>query len=343
MVEKRDIDIICNSSVNWRLYQGRTVLVTGATGRLGRYILETLVDVDLRYNLNMRIIGLARSEEKTKYVFGSTLELPNVSFLYQDINTVIDYNGSIDFIFHTAGAAAPIDFKDHAVETLWGHVNGTHNILECAKKHGTKRVLYVSTVEVYGEWQKNDDIKESDMGVMRHLSYRACYPEAKRLCETMLASYKEEYGIDYCGVRFSHTLGPGIVLDDGRAFAEFINCALAGKDIVLHSDGSAIRTYTYVADGINAIFLIMEKGESSLYNVAANENMINTRDLARLIASFSPSGKTKILFSTEASKMPYLPFKLAIMDTTRVRELGWRPQVDIKNTLQWTITSFKYA
>ncbi|OUO94593.1 NAD(P)-dependent oxidoreductase [Cloacibacillus sp. An23] len=340
MVEKRDIDIICNSSVNWRLYQGRTVLVTGATGRLGRYILETLVDVDLRYNLNMRIVGLARSEEKTKYVFGSTLELPNVYFLYQDINTVIDYNGPIDFIFHTAGAAAPIDFRDRAAETLWGHVNGTHNILECARKHNTNRVLYVSTVEIYGEWLSKDNIKESDMGIMRHLNYRACYPEAKRLCETMLASYKEEYSIDYCGVRFSHTLGPGIAIDDGRAFAEFMKCTLSNKDIVLHSDGSAMRTYTYTADGVNAIFLIMEKGESTMYNVAADENLISIRDAAELIASMSHSGKTKVLFSEEACNMPYLPFKLAIMDTSKVRELGWKPQVDVKQAFQWTMASF---
>ena len=84
----------------------------------------------------------------------------------------------------------------------------------------------------------------------------------------MLASYKQQYGISYCGVRLCHTLGPGVALDDGRGFAEFMDCVLKNQDIVLHSDGGAMRTYTYVADAVNAMFLIMDKGGDELYNVA---------------------------------------------------------------------------
>lgn len=339
-MERRELDIICNSSVNWRMYQNATILVTGATGRLGRYIVETLVDMDIRYNLNLRVIGLARSQKKIQEVFSDTVYFPNVLFLNQDMNQEIQYDGSIDFIFHTAGPAAPVDFRKTAVETLWTHVNGTHNVLECARLHQTKRVFYISTVEVYGEFRGAHNICETDMGPLHHVNYRACYPEAKRLCETMLTCYKEEYGIDFCGVRFSHTLGPGIVLDDGRAFAEFIRCAIDGENIVLNSDGSAMRTYTYVADGINAVFLIMDKGASVMYNVAADENLISIRDLAELISSFSPSGKTKVVFSDQASKLPYLPFKLPIMDTSMVRQLGWKPQVGLSDMFRWTIESF---
>lgn len=339
-MERRDLDIIYNSAVNWRMYQDKTILVSGATGRLGRYILETLVDVDLKYNLNLRVIGLARSRDKVQSVFGSILEFPNVNFLYQDIQEPVSYEGAIDYIFHTAGPAAPRDFKDTCVETLWAHVAGTRNMLELARKKQAKRVFYISTVETYGEWLREENITEEDMGPLRHLNSRACYPEAKRLCETMLASYKDEYDIDYCGVRFSHTLGPGIELEDGRAFAEFINCALKGQDIILHSKGNAMRTYTYVADAINAVFLIMEKGESILYNVSTDENLISIKDLAELIASLAPSGKVKVTFSKEASNLPYLPFKLAIMDTRKIRDLGWEPTVNNHDLFKWTIESF---
>jgi len=339
-MEKRDLDIIYNSTVNWRMYQDKVVLVTGATGRLGRYIFETLVDADLKYNLNMRIVGLARSPQKTQIVFKNTLEFPNVSFLHQDVNTPIDFNMNVDYIFHTAGPAAPKDFKESAVETLWAHVNGTHNILEFARTHNTKRIFYVSTVEIYGEWKEDRDIIETDMGPLKNENFRACYPEAKRLCETMLATYKKEYNISYCGARFCHTLGPGILLDDGRAFAEFMNCALKGIDINLQSDGSAMRTYTYVADGANAIFLIMDKGEDGFYNVANKENLISIRDLAELIASLSPTGTTKVKLGAHASELPYLPFKLAIMDTKKVESLGWKPQVNCEKTFKWTMESF---
>ena len=339
-MEKRDLDIITNCAVNWQMYRDKTILITGATGRLGRYILETLVDVDIRYNLNLRVLGLARSEKKAEEVFGEELKFPNVKMLIQDVNTPVDYDGDIHYIFHTAGPAAPVDFKEHPVETLWSHVNGTHNILECARQHRTKKIFYISTVEIYGEWKEDRNITEEDMGPLRHLNFRACYPEAKRLCETMLTTYQKEYGIDYCGVRFSHTLGPGILLNDGRAFAEFLNDVLNDRDIVLQSDGSAMRTYTYVADAINAVFLIMDKGESTFYNVSADENLISIRDLASLISSLSPTGKTKVTFSGKAGDLPYLPFKLAIMDTSKIRALGWKPQVDLKHMFRWTLESF---
>ena len=338
-MEKRDLDIITNSAVNWRMYQDTTVLITGATGRLGRYILETLADIDLKYNLNMRIIGLARSEEKARSVFDNLLELPNVEFLYQDVNVSIDYSAKIDYIYHTAGPAAPKDYNS-PVETLWAHVNGTHNVLECARTHKTKRVFYVSTVETYGEWRSDEKIKESDMGIMRHLNSRACYPEAKRLCETMLTTYKQEYGISFCGVRLCHTLGPGVSLTDGRGFAEFMDCVLKNEDIVLHSDGGAMRTYTYVADAVNAMFLIMDKGEDEFYNVSNDENLISIRDLAEMMVTLLPDRTCKVRFSGEASKLQYLPFKLAILDTTKIRELGWKPMTDIEKMFKWTLESF---
>lgn len=340
-MEARDLDIIRKGISNWNMYRDTTILVTGATGRLGRYILEALVDIDLKYNLNLRVVGMARNNDKAKDVFGELLEFPNVSFIYQDVNTPIEFEGDVKYIFHTVGPAAPMDYKRSTVNTLWAHVNGTHNVLEFARLHNTKKIFYVSTVEVFGEQKADVKIAEDYMGPLQHLKSRACYPEAKRVCETMLACYKDDYGIDFCGVRLCHTLGAGIVLDDGRGFAEFIDCALKGVDIVLHSDGSAMRTYTYTPDAVNAMFMIMERGESGcMYNVAAEQNLISIRDLAVLIASLSPKKTTKVVFSQEASNMPYLPFKLAIMDTSKIRELGWTPQTDIKKMFKWTIESF---
>ena len=338
-MDNRDLRIITDSAVNWNMYLNSTVLVTGATRRLGRYIFETLADIDLNFNLNMKILGLVRSERKAQEIFGNLLNLPNIHVLYQNVNSPIEYDESIDYIFHTAGPAAPKDY-DAPVETLWAHVNGTHNVMECARLHQTKRVFYVSTVEVYGEWKSDEKIKETDMGVMQHLKARACYPEAKRLCETMLASYKQEYGISYCGVRLCHTLGPGVSLTDGRGFAEFMDCALQNKDIVLHSDGGAMRTYTYIADAVNAMFLIMDKGEDALYNVANEDNLISIRDLAEMIVKILPDRTCKVRFSDEASKLQYLPFKLAILDTRKIRELGWKPVTDIETTFRWTMESF---
>lgn len=340
MVEQRDIEIIMNNPIDWEMFRNKTILVTGATGRLGMYIVEALNKADIDWNLNLDIIALARSEEKLQKVFGQELKLPNIHTLVQDITEPIKWDGDVDFIFHTAGAASPMDFSTAPIDTLWGHVKGTRNVLELAKKNRTKKILYVSTVETYGEWKSEEEIKEEDMGPMRCDNARACYPEAKRLCETMLACYKAQYGLDYVGVRLCHTFGPGISLEDGRAFAEFIGNVIDGKDIVLQSDGSAARTYTYVADAIGAMLIAFTKGKDGYYNIANLDNLISIRDLAELIASLDPKNKCKVVFSDTAGKLKYLPFKLGIMNADRIMEIGWKPQVGLKEAFQYTLDSF---
>ena len=341
MVELRDIDIINSSPIDWTYFKDKTILITGATGRLGMYFVEALVKADIDWNLNLRIIALARSDKKLKKVFGRTLELPNVSTMVQDITQEISSDSKVDYIIHTAGAASPSDFTDMPVDTLWGHLKGTRNVLELAKEKRAKKVLYVSTVETYGEWKSETGIKEDDMGVMRNANARACYPEAKRMCETMLAAYKAQHGIDYTGVRLCHTFGPGISLEDGRAFAEFLRCALEKRDIVLNSDGSATRTYTYVADAIGAALLAFTKGNDEYYNIANLNNLVSIRDLAELIANLDTSGKTKVRFSEEASKLKYLPFHLGIMNVDRITDLGWEAKVDLEHAFRWTYESFQ--
>lgn len=341
MVDKRDIDIILATHASWEELKGKTILVTGASGRLGMYIAQALLEANRKWNLGAQILLLARSREKLEKAYGSQLYDASVKLLLQDVTEPIQSECTADFVFHTAGLASPSDFTYRPIDTLWGHVQGTKNVLDYAVKSKTKRVLYVSTVEIYGTWNGENRIREEDMGPLSCSNYRACYPEAKRLCETMLACYQKEHGVDYVGIRMSHTLGPGVSLDDGRAFAEFMRCTLKDEDIVLQSDGSAVRTYTYIADAVGAMFLALLDGEAGYYNVAAEENQISVRDLAELIASLSKSGLTKVRFAQEQqSRLAYLPFKLGILDCSRIRALGWQPQVSLREMFQWTMDSF---
>lgn len=340
MVEQRDIDIILNNPIDWECFRNKTVLVTGATGRLGMYIVEAINKADIDWNLNLTIIALARSEEKLRNVFGASLQLPNIHTLVQDVTQPIEWDGDVDYIFHTAGAASPQDFTNWPVDTLWGHVQGTRNVLELAREKKSEKVLYVSTVETYGEWKSEEGIKEDDMGPMHCDNARACYPEAKRLCETMLASYEAQYGINYVGVRLCHTFGPGISLTDGRAFSQFIHNVIQGEDIVLQTDGSAERTYTYVADAIGAMLLAFTKGKDHYYNVANLNNLISIRNLAELIASLDPKGKTQVRFASGQGELKYLPFKLGIMNVDRITGLGWSPQVGLEDAFRYTLESF---
>lgn len=341
MVEQRDIEIITSFPIDWEKFRNKSILVTGSTGRLGLYIVEALSEANIKWNLNLKIIAVARNENKAKKLFSTTLKLPFCDLLIQDITSPFDLDEPIDFIFHSAGLASPEDFTNNPVETLWGHIKGTRNILELARKKESEKVLYVSTVEIYGNWDKEISIKENDMGPLNCDSARSCYPEAKRLCETMLASYKAQFGVNFASVRMSHTVGPNISLTDGRAFAEFIRSLVEEKDIVLHSDGSAVRTYTYIADAIGAMFLVITKGDEEFYNIANTNNQISIRDLAELVASFSIKRKTKVKYSIkDRTNLVYLPFKLGLMDIAKISKLGWSPKVGIKEAFQWTTDFF---
>lgn len=341
MVEQRDIDIIMNNPIDWEYFRNKTVLITAATGRLGMYIAESLIKADIDYNLSLNVIIHGRNRDKLQDIYRDSLNLPNVHPLIQDITEPFTIDGKLDCIFHTAGAASPMDFTNTPVDTLWGHVQGTRNVLELASVKKCSKVFYVSTVEIYGEWKQDAGIKETDMGPIKCDEARACYPEAKRLCETMLASYEKQYGIPYVLVRLCHTFGPGIALDDGRAFAEFIKDVVDGKDIILHTDGSAERTYTYVSDAVGAMLLAVTKGKEHAYNVANIDNLISIRDLANLIANLDPSKKVKVCYAEGVEqKLQYLPFKLGIMDVDRIMSLGWNPQVGVEDAFRYTLESF---
>ena len=119
-----------------------------------------------------------------------------------------------------------------------------------------------------------------------------------------------------------------------------MDCVLKNQDIVLHSDGGAMRTYTYVADAVNAMFLIMDKGGDELYNVANENNLISIRDLAQMMVTLVPDSTCKVRFASEDAKLQYLPFKLAILDTGKVQELGWKPVTNIETMFKWTLESF---
>lgn len=341
MISERDLNIILSVKASWEKLRGRNVLVTGATGRLGLYIAQALFLANDRFDLGITVILIARSFEKLEAEYGQLLKRSDVQTVVQDVTQPIHISAPVDYIFHTAGLASPEDFTNRSIETLWGHVQGTKNVLDLAVEKHTQRLLYVSTVEIYGTWKQERPIRETDMGPLSCTDPRACYPEAKRLCETMLTCYKKEQNIDFVAVRMSHTLGPGISLNDGRAFAEFLRNVLNDEDIILQSDGSAVRTYTYTADAVGAMFLCLLDGDQDFYNIASEENQISIRDLAELIASLSKSGVTKVCFAQEqGNRLAYLPFKLGILDCSQIRALGWRPQVKLEEMFQWTLDSF---
>ncbi|SCY10136.1 Nucleoside-diphosphate-sugar epimerase [Lachnospiraceae bacterium XBB2008] len=347
-INDRDLDIIFSNPIDWEIFRNKKILVTASTGRLGRYMVAALHRADREYNLHMRIYAHARNEEKLRSLFSEEIESCRSSAGQGIIPIISDITeqfslDEIDYIFHTAGMAAPSDFTYGPVDTLKSHLLGTINVLDLAVRCSSERVIYFSTVEVYGENPDIEEYNETDYGMFRHDIARACYPESKRMCETMLASYAAQYGIEYLGVRMSHTLGEGISLDDGRSFAEFMNHALHGENIILHSDGSAIRAFTYTADVIGGVLLATTRGEvNTYYNIVNTDNMISIGELAEMIAGFDENHQCKVIYEEQIEpSLHFLPYKLSTVKTARIRSLGWIPRVNLSDTLRYTYEYIK--
>ena len=187
--------IVDSEFIDWEKFQNTTILITGATGFIGTQIVLSLAKASMEYNLNTKIILLVRSKEKAKSLFFNQLKFANIKLLQQDINKKIKYNENVDYIIHTASNTSSKSFVDTPVETISTTIDGTKNILEFAKEKKVKSIVFLSSMEVYGEINSETPLKEDDLGKLELQNERNSYPQAKRLAENLCYSYFKEYNI----------------------------------------------------------------------------------------------------------------------------------------------------
>jgi nucleoside-diphosphate-sugar epimerase len=196
----------------------------------------------------------------------------------------------------------------------------------------------MSSAEVYG--QRADDgslVAEDDYGSVDILNPRACYTEGKRAAETIAVSYHAQYGVPVTIARFGHIYGPGMALDDGRVQADFTADVIAGRDITLNSDGSARRTYTYLADAISGMFTAILTGENTAFNIADRDGFISIRQLAEEFTAARPDSGLRVRFRDGVDVSKYNPVKGQGLDDARLRALGWAPHVGLSAGVDRTI------
>ena len=221
----------------------KTILVTGATGLIAKNFVIFLLTLNKKLKLNIKVVALVRNLEKAKNTF-KDYECENLIYLNQDICDEIKYDGKVDYIFHAAGSCSAEAIKRNPVGIMKANTIGTINVLEFAREKEVTKVIFPSTREIYGKVEGIDNISESDMGVLDPLNSRNCYPESKRLAETLFRSYADQYGVKFNILRIAHTYGPGMeIRNDGRVMADFIGAVVDNKNIVLNSDGTAIRAF----------------------------------------------------------------------------------------------------
>jgi nucleoside-diphosphate-sugar epimerase len=318
-------------------FEGKSVVVTGAAGFVPSYLVEALLTA------NARVIAVVRNYERGIDRFKAYRDDPRFSLRVADATDEPPVGERIDMIFHAASQASPKYYKTDPVGTLSANVFGTQRYLELARRDAAL-FFYFSSGDVYGVVDR-ETIAEGDYGRVDPVDVRSCYGESKRMAETMCVAWHAQYGVQTRIARIFHTYGPGMRLDDGRVFADFVADILAERDIVMLSDGSAVRAYCYLEDAIAGYLTIALDGAAAVpYNVGNDEGVLSVLELAELLVALYPERGLRVIRQVRTDET-YLPSPMArgVPDTTALRGLGWRPLVEPAEGFRRTIASYADA
>lgn len=308
---------------------------------IGLFLIDAIMYKNTTDALNCKVYAIGRDEKKAKARFGYCYDSKNFEFISYDINKPLEKDlGRVDYILHLASNTHPVAYSSDPIGTITTNIIGTDNLLRYAAEHNTKRFLFASSVEIYGENRGDvDKFNEEYLGYIDCNTLRAGYPESKRCGEALCQAYKKQCGLDVVIPRISRVYGPTMLMSDTKASSQFINKAVAGEDIVLKSAGNQFYSYTYVADVVSGLLTVLLKGESGeAYNISADD--ITLKDFAKLCAG---AAGTKVVFDIpDANEADgYSKATVAILDSDKMKVLGWKPQTDIKAGICKTVKMIK--
>jgi len=303
------------------------VLVTGGAGFLGSHLCDLLLSKEYEVIcVDNLITGSAENI--------SHIKNEKFSYIRHDVTKPLYLEEKIDFLFHLASPASPIDYLELPIQTLKVGALGTHNMLGLAKEKGA-RFLLASTSEVYGDPLVNPQSEEY-WGNVNPIGPRGVYDEAKRYAEAITMAYHRYHGIDTRIVRIFNTYGPRMRLDDGRVVPNFIGQALRGDDLTVYGDGSQTRSFCYVSDEIEGIYRLMMSDYTLPVNIG-NPEEHTILEFAEIILKMTGSS-SNIVFKD----LPVDDPKQRKPDITKARKLlKWEPLVSIERGLKETIKYFK--
>jgi UDP-glucuronate decarboxylase len=341
---QEDMEFITNTELDWNNFSNKTVLVAGANGVLPAYMIETLLYLNDKRNLKIRIIGLVRDIKKAIKKFKYYQKRKDFRILQRDITEYFTIKERVDYIIHAASQASPKYYHLDPVGTLLANVVGTYHLLELAKKKSVENFLYFSSGEIYGTLSKPAvPINESMYGTINPLDIRSSYGESKKMGENMCIAYAHQFGIPIKIVRPYHSYGPGIALDDGRVFADFVADIISGRDIVIQGNGTELRSFCYLSDATLGFFTVLLKGKNlEAYNVGNPACLLSIEKLAIKLVSLFPEKKLKIVKQQRLKTDNYLKSKttIAYPDISKINNLGWFPKISIETGFKKTVESF---
>lgn len=340
---KDDLQSVIDQNIDWERFNNKSVMISGSTGMIGKYFIDLLMLLNRRNIINCKIIALGRSTTKAKERFLDYWDRSLFSFCECDITQGIPYDTeSVDYVLHLASNTHPRAYSTDPIGTVTANVIGTYQLLEYAAAHKTNRFVFASSVEIYGE--NRGDVKAFSEGYCGYINcntLRAGYPESKRAGEALCQAYIKQKGLDVVIPRISRTYGPTLLPTDTKALSQFLHRGVAGEDIVLKSEGNQFFSYSYVADTVSGIIWCLLYGScGEAYNVSDPRSDITLRDLARLIAN---KCGTRVVFDLpdEIERQGYSTATVAVMESSKLRKMGWEAKYDIRSGVERTISILK--
>lgn len=318
--------------IPWERLEGKTVLITGATGLIGSNLVNTLLFNGTNMYKPPKVIALVRNEKRAKQIFAQPIKLGlPISFAIGDISDYPQVNEPVDFIIHGASVTASIEMIKTPVETIKTALKGTEQILEFARRKRVESVVYLSSMEVYGSVPKGTMLYENMVGCFPAENIRNDYPLSKLMCENWCHAYGAEYGVPIKIIRLAQTFGPGVSHDDKRMFADFARCVIEKRNIEIHSAGLTERMYLYTADAVGAILTVLLCGKmNETYNAANETTYMSISEIAHLVAGLNDDGTTKVVIRNEAvAEYGYAATSYFYLNTDKLQKLGWQPKTNL--------------
>ena len=339
-----DVRYVASLALPWEKLKNRSIMISGATGLVGSFLVDVIMDKNISEDLNCTVYALGRSRQRFEKRFSQYCDDKQLVFIAYDARMPFDCDDLdvVDYVLHLASNTHPMQYATDPIGTITTNIIGLQNMLEYAVEHHTTRFAFASSNEIYGENRGDQEFfDENYCGYINCNTMRAGYPESKRCGEALCQAYKAQKNLDVVIFRLTRSYGPTMLMSDSKAISQFIKKGVAGEDIVLKSAGTQYYSYQYVADSVSGLLYVLLCGENGeAYNIAERHSDIMLKDLAAIIAG--TNGKEVVYEIPDAVEASgYSTATKARLDGTKLQALGWNPKYDIRSGIERTISILK--
>lgn len=335
-----DLEMVAQVGIDWEKLHNAVILISGASGMIGSFLIDVLMQRNRTHGLNCTVIALGRNEARARDRFQEYWDSSFFRFYTCDVTEGVELNeDKVDYLIHAASNTHPVSYATDPIGSITTNIIGTRNLLEYAVNKEVKRFVFLSSVEIYGNNRGDQTaFDESYCGYIDCNTLRAGYPEGKRAGEALCQAYISQKGLDVVIPRLARTYGPTLLKSDSKASSQFLFKGISGEDIVLKSKGDQFFSYCHVADAVSGILYCMLHGQcGEAYNIADSMSDITLKELAQLVAT---QAGTQVVFELPDSveSAGYSKATIAVMAGSKLQQLGWHAQYPIETGIARTLS-----